>query len=62
MVECNNGADGHDLIDNKALLARRQFEGLESTTQKIEQRGLPEYCKPENKDPLLVKHGGSAGL
>jgi hypothetical protein len=33
MVECNNGADGHDLIDDMALLARKQFEGLESTTR-----------------------------
>jgi hypothetical protein len=33
MVECYYGADGHDLIDNMALPARKQFEGLESTTQ-----------------------------
>jgi hypothetical protein len=41
----NNGVNGHDLIDNKALLARRPFEGLESTTQKAKRQGLPEYNK-----------------
>jgi hypothetical protein len=32
MVESYYDADGHDLIDNMALPARKQFEGLESTT------------------------------
>jgi hypothetical protein len=41
----NNSANGHDLIDNKALLAKRQFEGLEFTTQKAKRQGLPEYSK-----------------
>jgi hypothetical protein len=57
----NQGIESHDLNDKRALPAREQFEGLKSTTRRTKQHGPPECGKPGNRDPLLVKHGGTAG-
>jgi hypothetical protein len=57
----NQRIESHDLNDKRVLPARKQFEGLESTTRRTKQRGPPECGKTGSRDPLLMKHGGTAG-
>jgi hypothetical protein len=53
--------ESRDSNGKRALPAREQFEGLESTTQRAKLRGPPKCGKPGNQDPLLVKHEGTVG-
>jgi hypothetical protein len=49
----DHGIESHDLNIKRALPARRQFEGLASTTQRPKQRNPLEYGRRGESIPLI---------